>query len=140
MLKSRSVLGVIDEAALDLVRDTIGRLRKSDVAVFVASEVPAQTPAATVALALPHSAEGRSADGSSGGLPSAPSDIRAAVSKAALRAQLVGDFEKVQALLRAVLSVSQCFCIAYSSFIIDSGSLSFFVPLFFFSQVIFDPI
>ena len=114
----RSVLGPVDEAALDLVREIIGRLRKSDVAVFVASEVPAQPPTATAVVV---SAEGRHGHGSPGQLPLAPSEIRAAVSKAALRAQLAGDFEKVSALLRAVLNASQSFCVSYSLFIIDLG-------------------
>ena len=136
LIPRRSVLGAIDEVALGLVRATIGRLRKSDVAVFVTSEIPAQPHGATVALALPHSAEGRNGHGSPGQLPAAPSDIRAAVSKAALRAQLVADFEKVSALLRAVLNVSQSFFIAYSSFIIDSGLLSDGSPLDFFRSTL----
>ena len=124
-------MGPIDEAALDLVRATIGHLRKSDVVVFVASEVLAQPPAATADVAPSHSAEGRSGHGSAGQLPAAPSDIRAAVSKAERRAQLLADWEQVLALLRAVLNMSQSCCVLYFLFIIDSGFLSDGAPFDF---------
>ena len=104
-------MGAIGEDSLQRCREIVKQLGPSDIAVFLESSVPSVSPAAaTPALdtAAASSAGGRSssAEGrlpsAEDRLPSAPSHLRAATGKAALRAQLVEDFDKVAAELKKV--------------------------------------
>jgi len=101
-------LGAIDDNSLALCEEVIQHLGPMDIAVFIESSIPSASPLQAVVPAgspsqaeVPaQSAEGRGGCGGAGHLPLAPSDLRAAVGKAALRAQLIADFDKVIAVLK----------------------------------------
>ena len=95
----RSALGGVGDHALTVCDEVVQLLGPMDIAVFVESSIPSVSPAP---VAQAGSAEGRGGGEEAGRLqlPSAPSDLRAAMGKAALRAQLAQDLDKVVAALK----------------------------------------
>ena len=107
--------------------------------MVVASEVIARPDASAgvVDQGSGNSAEGRSGQSSAARLPSAPSDIRAAISKAADRAKLLGDFEQVLALLRAVLMIFVLLRAPCPWLMVDKFSFALFLPRDFPKHFVF---